>query len=336
MSKKLVAICMSLVMLMTLIPVEQASASSTADNIVSTARDYIGTPYRYGGTTPSGFDCSGYMQYVFNKEGISLPRTTAQQARIGTSVNKSELQKGDLVFFDINGSGISHAGIYIGNDNFIHASSSRGVAMASVNDPHYWKDRYHSARRVIEPEVTKEALEELPAGQYHDVRSNFWARTEIKRVGEQGYITGYEGSIFKPNNDVTRAQVAIILSRTLDLKPTGNTGDFNDVNKNFHAYDEVMAVADAGLFNGNSSGNFNPNEPFTREHLAVVFSRAFDLPNADQETVFKDVDPSRQSYSSIQRLAASGITTGYEDQTFRPGNTTTRAQLAVFLDNAIN
>jgi hypothetical protein len=274
MNKKLLIALLSVVMLITLLPNGQAHASTTADRIESHARDQLGVRYVWGGTTPSGFDCSGFMRYVFNKEGISLPRTTREQATVGKTVSKSNLEKGDLVFFNTSGSGISHAGIYIGNNNFIHSSSSRGVSIASVNDPHYWGSRYVTAKRVIEPEVQQVALEELPAGQYHDVSSSFWAHSAITSMGKQGLITGYEGSIFKPNNTVTRAQVAIILSRALDLSPTGSSSQFKDVSSNFHAYDEIMAVADAGLFNGNSHGEFGPNDPFTREHLAVVFSRA--------------------------------------------------------------
>ncbi len=122
--------------------------SSTADAIIATAKKYIGTPYLWGGTTPSGFDCSGFTQYVFRAHGITLPRTSKQQYTAGTYVSKSNLKPGDLVFFNTDGSGISHLGIYIGNNQFIHSSSSKGVVITSLSNT-YWAPRYYGARRVL-------------------------------------------------------------------------------------------------------------------------------------------------------------------------------------------
>lgn len=124
------------------------SASAAADKIIATARKYIGVPYVWGGTTPSGFDCSGFVQYVFKAHGISLLRTTSQQYGQGKSVAKANLKTGDLVFFNTSGSGVSHVGIYIGNNQFIHASSSNGVMISSMQNS-YWSARYLGARRVL-------------------------------------------------------------------------------------------------------------------------------------------------------------------------------------------
>lgn len=120
----------------------------TASAIIATAKKYIGVPYVWGGSTPSGFDCSGFVQYVFNAHGISLPRTSKAQYGVGTKVSKSSLKAGDLVFFDTEGSGVSHLGIYIGNNQFIHASSSKGVTVTSLSNT-YWAPRYYGAKRVL-------------------------------------------------------------------------------------------------------------------------------------------------------------------------------------------
>ena len=122
--------------------------ASTSNEIESTAKAYLGTPYVWGGTSPSGFDCSGYIQYVFKQHGINLPRTASSQFNVGTSVSKANLQKGDLVFFETYKKGPSHVGIYLGGGHFINASSSKGVSIDSLNSS-YWAERYIGAKRVL-------------------------------------------------------------------------------------------------------------------------------------------------------------------------------------------
>ncbi len=124
------------------------ATTSKAAAIISTAKNYIGVPYVWGGTTPNGFDCSGYTKYVFAKHGISLPRTAAEQYNVGSYVSKANLKAGDLVFFTTYKAGPSHLGIYIGNGSFIHASSSKGVIISSLSNS-YFAERYIGAKRVI-------------------------------------------------------------------------------------------------------------------------------------------------------------------------------------------
>lgn len=123
--------------------------SGTAQQIINNAKKHMGTPYVWGGTTPSGFDCSGFVQYVFKQSGISLPRTTSEQVKVGTYVSKSILQPGDLVFLkNTYREGVSHVGIYIGDGQMIHASSSKGVTISNLSAS-YYTQHYHSARRVL-------------------------------------------------------------------------------------------------------------------------------------------------------------------------------------------
>ncbi len=124
-------------------------SQTTGSNIVATAKRYLGVPYLWGGSSPSGFDCSGFVQYVFKQHGISLPRTSKEQWTVGTSVSKANLQIGDLVFFsNTYTSGISHLGIYVGNGEFIHASSSKGVVISSLSNS-YWASHYTGAKRIL-------------------------------------------------------------------------------------------------------------------------------------------------------------------------------------------
>lgn len=123
---------------------------SDADTLISNAMGFIGVAYRFGGTTPSGFDCSGFMQYVFRKAfAVNLPRTAAQQASVGSHVSRSNLQAGDMVFFRTAGPRrISHVGMYVGNDRFIHAPrTGKRIEITSLSNK-YWSAKYATARRV--------------------------------------------------------------------------------------------------------------------------------------------------------------------------------------------
>lgn len=119
----------------------------TNDMVIKKSKQYIGVPYQWGGTTPSGFDCSGFTQYVFRSNDVYIPRTSESQYNIGYPVSKSQLKQGDLVFFSTYKPGPSHVGIYIGNNQFIGASSSLGIAIIDL-DNSYYQQRYIGARRV--------------------------------------------------------------------------------------------------------------------------------------------------------------------------------------------
>lgn len=116
--------------------------------IIDTARKLLGVPYRFGGETPAGFDCSGLVQYVFGKHGKRLPRMADEQFKVGSAVELKKLEPGDLVFFSTYEKGVSHCGIYLGEQQFIHASSSRGVMVSRLDDV-YWKPRYMGAKRIL-------------------------------------------------------------------------------------------------------------------------------------------------------------------------------------------
>lgn len=125
-----------------------------ADSVVERGFTLVGTPYRYGGnSTKTGFDCSGFVSFLFRKEaGIELPRSTREMINLDApKIQRSDLEPGDVLFFNNRGRGrVSHAGIYIGDDQFIHSSSSRsgGVRVDSLDDK-YWRSSFMQAKRVL-------------------------------------------------------------------------------------------------------------------------------------------------------------------------------------------
>ncbi|OBR63644.1 hydrolase [Paenibacillus oryzae] len=148
MKKKLSALLLGLVLLLTF-QAGSAFASSEMDGIID---ELIGVKYQYGGSTTSGFDCSGFTGYVFAKMGLDLSRRSVDQASQGEKVAKADLKAGDLVFFDTSGKNngnISHVGIYVGNGKFAHASTRIGVTIDEL-DSSYYKTRYVTARRVMD------------------------------------------------------------------------------------------------------------------------------------------------------------------------------------------
>ncbi|MBC7075532.1 MAG: LysM peptidoglycan-binding domain-containing protein [Syntrophomonadaceae bacterium] len=130
--------------------VSRAGSSIIVERVLERAAQYLGTPYVYGGQSPAGFDCSGFVRYIFNQFGYNLPRTASAQFNIGTAVDRADLLLGDLVFFCCNGGNIDHVGIYCGNNRFIHSSSPRsgGVIYSSLGESFYARS-YAGARRIM-------------------------------------------------------------------------------------------------------------------------------------------------------------------------------------------
>lgn len=122
----------------------RGAADYSQDAVVAYAANFLGTPYRWGGTTTSGFDCSGFTQYVYRHFGVNLPRVAADQANVGAFVPRDQLQPGDLVFFKKAGRPVHHVGIYVGNNSYIHAPQTGDVVKISV----LTRSDYYTARRV--------------------------------------------------------------------------------------------------------------------------------------------------------------------------------------------
>jgi len=121
-------------------PVDSQRNASTGMRLVAEAKTLVGTPYQYGGDSPKGFDCSGFVQFTHHKVGINIPRTTQSQLKQSRPIKLAWLQPGDLIFFHLSGHKTSHVGIYIGHNQMIHApSSGKRVAYASIGIGSYWR-----------------------------------------------------------------------------------------------------------------------------------------------------------------------------------------------------
>ncbi len=159
------------------------------EDVVRTAESYLGTPHRMGGTTKRGIDCSGLMVKSFESVGILLPRTSVEQARIGDKVRTSQLERGDLVFFNINGR-ISHVGLVTQSDRndtwFIHTSSSRGVIVSRLSETYWTKHASHGRRVWSVPAIARtqpgSTTQAVVPGSYPEASLRKLKRREIKRM----------------------------------------------------------------------------------------------------------------------------------------------------------
>ena len=115
------------------------------------ALGFRGVPYRLGGADPEGFDCSGLVQYVFARYGVTVPRVVEEQYRVGDEVKPAQIKPGDLLFFSTKGPGASHVAIAVGENRFVHAPNSTGVVRVEALTSQYWSSHYLGARRVAGP-----------------------------------------------------------------------------------------------------------------------------------------------------------------------------------------
>lgn len=277
----------------------QAKEAATPTELTQTAYKYIGVPYVYGGSTTSGFDCSAFTQTVFKDLGFSIPRTTGGQYTTGQNIAKSNLQVGDLVFFNTMGSGVSHVGIYIGESKFIHSQTGQGVSVSSLNDPYYWGKRYLGAKRVAA----------LTAG-------------EVKKAAID--FTVY----------ASRAEVAMQLAEALNLDTSKTAAVFKDVKENAKYTGAATALHKLGIFSGDEKGKFNPSSPITRAQLAKILVVAFDLQQKGDAPTFADVPKSHWAHDYVATLASTNITSGKGDGNFAADEFVTIKHLQAFIDKA--
>jgi cell wall-associated NlpC family hydrolase len=146
--KKTIIVALTFLFCLSCGSAKKSNTVSTKNKLEAQFKQYKGIKYKYGGIDKNGFDCSGYVNKVYkNAFNMQLPRTTKEMAKEGKKVSKSKLKIGDLVFFRPT-SRYRHVGIYMGNDEFMHSSTSKGIIKSSLNNQ-YWKKKYRYARRIL-------------------------------------------------------------------------------------------------------------------------------------------------------------------------------------------
>ncbi|WP_100405491.1 S-layer homology domain-containing protein [Bacillus solitudinis] len=174
--------------------------------------------------------------------------------------------------------------------------------------------------------------------QFKDVPTGYWAYNALLFLKERDVLRGYSDGTVQPSSELTRAQAAAMLVREFNLKNNGITYQnpgFSDIATDYYAYDDIKAIAGAGLMTGKESGRFDPNGKLTRAQMAAILTRAYKLKAIGTTPSFPDVSKEYWAYSQIEALATNGLTGGYADGRFGPGDHVTRAQFAVFLERAI-
>lgn len=285
-----------------------AQAASVSE-LTATTSKYIGVPYVYGGTTARGLDCSGFTQLVFSQLGYDLSRTTATQYKQGKAVSKSDLQPGDLVFFNTTGKGVSHVGISLGGNKFVHAGTSTGVTEANLTSS-YWANKYMGAKRVA---------------SFGESQKVVAAASSIEK--EEVKDSAIDFTVF-----ASRGEVAIQLAKTLGLDTSDTNSPFSDIKSSSKYAGAATALYKLGIFTGDENGKFNAGSPLTRGQMAKVLVKGFDLKMKSDTLNFTDVPTSHWAHNDISILASNGITVGKGDGTFGTNDNVMLKHLTAFIN----
>lgn len=177
----------------------------------------------------------------------------------------------------------------------------------------------------------------VPVGQaasFKDVSSSYLFYDEITYLTDKNIISGFTDGNFKPNQPVTRAQAAIMIGKAINLNGSPQRTIFSDVGPSNGASGYIHSAVNAGIIQGFNDGTFKPNNPVTRGQLAIFLTRAFNL-TATTTVSFSDVPTSSSAYSYIGKLVAANITSGYDDNTYRPEQAVTRGQFSAFMTRTL-
>lgn len=207
---------------------------------------------------------------------------------------------------------------FVRQNKFLLGAMAMGVATAGVVLP--------VSIETANAEYKTPFKDIISAHPYYDI---------LHQMRDQGIITGYSDGTFKPYEKITRQHAAVLIQRVKTLAPKVNLKAYNDVPKTHPYYNAIMQLQQTGLIKADSKGNFNPNKELTRGEMALILANAFNL-TAKGKHPFKDVSQTTDEGKAIAALYEAEVTTGYEDATFKPNESLSRAHYAVFLYRALN
>ena len=278
------------------------------------------------------------MLYPFNNQWISLYRNEDYHIQLdyypAKALSDIRMSKLPKVHY-LPGENIDPTGgvVYASYTDGSRQSHSLTSNMLSGYNPY---SNVYGPQTVT---VTFEGLKtsfEVYLNRFTDVPYGHSVYTRINDLADKGIINGYQDNTFRPNNNITRAQAAVMIVRALGIDQKGKTSNFADVPTSHASYEFISAAYEAGIISGYSADNtFRPNDNITRQQIAVMIQRAFNIEHSGSEVSFADVKDSMPSKRFIEALASNRIINGYSDGTFRPTNNTTRAQFSSMIYNAM-
>jgi hypothetical protein len=277
---------------------------SLVDDFINSALSQLGKPYLLGSSGPESYDCSGLVYDSAQKAyNIYLPRRSTEQYAIGRSIEKDDLQRGDIVFFDTGwiDRKPNHNGIYMGNGKFVNANSVTNCVSEDDLSSSYWTQTYYGARRFFDAEgrlLAPETSGELIFTDVPPTHPNFAFIQELK---EQGVIHGDGGktageTTFRPDNTLTRAEALQMVFNYFEIPLVVDSGvqDFPDVPQTSWFYLQIKTAVANGVVQGFPDGTFKPGKAVTRaEAMKIIFTAGkvplpegirntfIDLPNND-------------------------------------------------------
>lgn len=188
---------------------------------------------------------------------------------------------------------------------------------------------------VVPMNVSAEVVQTASISDFKDVTKSHPYYSIINEMREKGIITGYDNGTFKPDAKISRQHAAVLIQRVTTLSPKVSAKAYNDIPATHLYYDAIKQIQQAGIINADSKGNFNPMKDLTRGEMALILANAFNL-EAKKQHQFKDVSKTSEEGKAIAALYEAGITTGYDDGTFKPNESLSRAHYAVFLYRSLN
>lgn len=330
---------------------------SQVDQAIAYAQGQVGKPYLLGSTGPNDFDCSGLV-YSSYKEGcdLELPRSSTDQYTAGTSIDRSALQPGDLVFFDTGWTDRvpNHNGIYLGDGKFINANSYNNAVVEDSLDSGYWTDKFYGARRVISGGSSSSTVATLGTDTGNPTTNTDLKEgdegDDVKAMQELLFSYGYFDETVTPYGEYGPVTVEAVQEFQLSYKLIADLNDpiagvyesstreklehlpapFSDVSITHDFCRYIAYLSNRGIVEGYAGGTFKPEQNINRAEALKIILETFGISSSGDTTLpFKDVKTDDWFHPYVKTAYVRDIVDGYETNEgtlFKPGGNITRAE----------